>query len=74
MLVLYKSEWTGIINRDSNVSANHGGNKLRTNKRFKHCYEIESYVQLHTLSRSRRSAFAKFRSGDSPVTYINWPI
>ena len=44
-----------------------GGNKLRMYKMFKHSYETESYVKCHILSRTRRSALAKFRCRVAPL-------
>ena len=50
-----------------NIAKNgQGRNKLRLYKSFKHEISTECYVKMN-LSRKRRSALAKFRSGTAPI-------
>ena len=59
----YKAEWKNKVTSNNSISINNGGNKLRTYKLFKSVYATEQYVKIHTISRARRSSFAKFRCG-----------
>ena len=62
----YKRNWFLCIN--ANVSSSgRGGNKLRTYNLFKHSYQTECYVTNCNISRSGRSALAKFRCGIAPL-------
>ena len=67
MFTDYKTEWKNKVLSNVSIAKYTGGNKLRTYKMFKHSYETESYVKCHILSRTRRSALAKFRCGVAPL-------
>ena len=58
-------EWKLDLERN-NAKNGEGGNKLRTYRSFKHNYSMEEYVK-YNLSRSSRSAIAKFRTGVAPI-------
>ena len=55
------------MDRNTSISKNNGGNKLRTYKLYKNSYDTEDYVENHIMSRTRRSALAKFRCGVAPL-------
>ena len=63
----YKTKWLSIVSSDSGESGTQNGNKLRKYKLFKLNYETEPYVKTPILSRSQRSALAKFRCGVAPL-------
>ena len=71
MFTDYKTEWKNKVLSNVSIAKYTGGNKLRTYKMFKHSYETESYVKCHILSRTRRSALAKFRCRVAPGTVRN---
>ena len=51
--------WKSKIYDDSKNQPN--GNKLRTYRTFKTCYEKETYLFVNELSRNEISTFAKLR-------------
>ena len=55
----YTHFWKSIIYDDSKNQPN--GNKLRTYRTFKICYERETYLFVNELSRNEISTFAKLR-------------
>ena len=63
----YIHEWLIKLNNNSSARPNNGGNKLRTYCKFKEVYKQEKYVQYQFLSRTHRSALAKFRAGVAPL-------
>ncbi len=64
---LNECQWSEKLNSDTAVRGEaHGGNKLRTYRRFKNTYSKEDYVQVITHKRYR-SAYAKFRCGVAPL-------
>ena len=63
----YKAEWKNKVTSNNSISRNNGGNKLCTYKLFKIVSETEQYVNIHTISRARRSSLAKFRCGVAPL-------
>ena len=67
MFTDYKTEWKNKVLSNVSIAKYTGGNKLRTYKMFKYSYDTESYVKCHILSRTRRSALAKFRCGVAPL-------
>ena len=67
MFTDYKTEWKNKVSSNVSIAKYTGGNKLRTYKMFKHSYETEAYVKCHVMSRTRRSALAKFRCGVAPL-------
>ncbi|MEW8547636.1 MAG: reverse transcriptase family protein, partial [Candidatus Thiodiazotropha sp.] len=58
-------KWQDDLSRDCSRQGT-GGNKLRTYRTFKTTYGEELYLHL-PLSRSHRSAYAKFRCGVAPL-------
>ena len=62
----YKNKWLENINSNISISKNNGDTKLHTYKLFKRTYETEQYVKNHIISRTKRSAIAKFRCGVAP--------
>jgi len=66
-MIRFINAWTSNINKDTGTSRSGGGNKLRTYKLFKTIYETEHYTTVHTMTRARRSALAKFRCGVAPL-------
>ena len=67
MMNQYVNMWTqGIQSVTSNTRGNRGS-KLKIYRKFKIIYETERYLILPTMSRSRRSALAKFRCGVAPL-------
>ena len=67
MFTDYKTEVKNKVSSNVSIAKYTGGNKLRTYKMFKHSYETEAYVKCHVMSRTRRSALAKFRCGVAPL-------
>lgn len=65
MFQKHKDDWRIKINEESGSRPNQR-NKLRTYKMFKNDYGAESYV-TSVISRSHRSALAKFRCGVAPL-------
>ena len=63
----YKAEWKNKVMSNVSISKNNGGNKLRTYKLFKQVYETEPYVKNHIMSRTKKSALARFRCGVAPL-------
>ena len=57
--VSYINFWKDKIHDDSKNQPN--GNKLRTYRIFKKCYEREAYLFVNELSKSEISTFAKLR-------------
>ena len=70
----YKNKWLENINSNISISKNKGENKLRTCKLFKRTYETEQYVKNHIISRTKRSAIAKFRCGVAPPSPLPPPF
>jgi len=67
LMTTFKAKWQTTVNRTDSVLNNNGGNKLRTYTLFKSEYETEHYVRMYSLTRTRRSALAKFRMGVAPL-------
>ena len=65
LLQKIKVKWHDSVNRDTSIRGS-GGNKLRKYKLCKHIFETEEYCKC-ILSKSHRSAFAKFRAGVPPI-------
>lgn len=61
----YMTEWKADVNLECSKNSS-GGNKLRTYKLFKSCFEAENYCKM-ILPRSHRSALSKFRCGNAPI-------
>ena len=57
--MLFPYFWKDKIHDDSKNQPN--GNKLRTYRIFKKCYESETYLFVNELSKSEISTFAKLR-------------
>ncbi|MEW8544936.1 MAG: reverse transcriptase family protein, partial [Candidatus Thiodiazotropha sp.] len=65
MFALFKGEWKRKIESNRGTRPNQS-NKLRTYRNFKTEYVTERYVKV-LLSKSERSAMAKFRCGVAPL-------
>lgn len=65
MFELFKDEWKTKVESDRGIRPNQA-NKLRTYRKFKSEYGTEHYVKS-VMSRSNRSAIAKFRCGVAPI-------
>ena len=65
MLKLCTEQWSEAVNKVGARSGN-GPNKLRTYCTFKNIFQTEFYVE-NIMTRSHRSALAKFRCGVAPI-------
>ena len=61
----FKTSWLADVNRQDARNGN-VGNKLRTYRLFKQEFKSEPYLTC-PMSKSHRSAYAKFRSGVAPI-------
>ena len=72
MLKLCAEQWSEAVKKVGARSGN-GNKKLRTYCKFKNMFQTEFYVE-NIMTRSHRSALAKFRCGVSPHLFKNWAL